>query len=312
MPHSIGHRIQSAAAWLAFRFFQLLPTAVGSVLGAGMAHCYALYGEARGQLWVKRLKRNMSAITGDSDPVRTTRRAYQQIRNSGRVTAEFPSIDANHVAGLLNTIGGHHVDALIQSGLKQPIMIVTAHMANWEIGGASLVLRGIPITSIYMPPRNETVHRLAVESRHRILAPAPGSRLIDVSSDGSKKLLRAARNGENLQIFIDEEKDGLVWCPALGRDLPDTGNRVLAALLALKFNYTILPVHVRRTHGFNFDLIIEQPLEITRTGNTQSDTKKLADDIAKRAESWVRANPEQWYWMPDLNLDRPFPPGSRR
>lgn len=304
---NISDRIQSVATWITFRSFQLLPTAVGSALGAGMAHTYALYAELRGQLWIKRLKRNIAAITGEDDLKKIARRAFQQIRNSGRVTAEFPSIDAEHVRRIIKIHGAHHVDGITGPDNTRPIMIVSAHMANWEIGGASLVFRGIPITSIYMPPRNPTVHRLAVESRHRILAGAPGSRLIDVSHDATKKLLRAARNGENLQLFVDEEKDGLVWCPPLGRTLPDKGNRMLAALLALKYDYTILPVRIRRTRGFGFEMIIEAPMQITRTGSSATDTKRLADEIAAMVELWVRAEPEQWYWMPDLNLDRPFP-----
>ncbi len=304
MKHStrIGDHIQSGAAWTTFRLFQILPLSVGSAIGAGLGHLYALHGHVRGQRWFKRLQHNLAVLTGDNDPRRTSKRAYQVVRNSGRVMAEFPSIDPKYHVHRLNMIGTEHLEKL-----DGPVIIVSAHMANWEIAGASLVLNGRPITALYYPPANETVHRLAIESRERLLQGTPGCKLLAATNDAIKSVLRCAWKRENLLIFVDEEKDGLIWSPPLGRKLPDKGNRTLAALLALKCDYHVLPVYVRRRSGAWFDVVIEAPMDIQKTDDPDGDIKRLADAIAERTEQWVRGNPEQWYWLPDLNLDRPFP-----
>jgi KDO2-lipid IV(A) lauroyltransferase len=299
---SFADYMQSAMALVSFRILQNLPISVGSAFGAFTGHLYAVYGDWRGQLWFKRLKRNLAFVTGEDDPRKIAKKSYQLVRNSGRVTAEFPAMDPAKHANRLNIIGGHFIDQL-----KGPIVIASCHIANWETSGASLVLRGIPITGIYIPPTNDTVHRLALEARHRLLAGAPGSRLIDASENAAKKFLRAAWQRENMQIFVDEEKDGLIWCPPLGRKLPDSGNRFMVAMLAVKCDYQILPVHVRRRKGVWFDLIIEEPLKIEKTGDEKADIQRIGDQIAEMAERWVKETPEQWYWMADLNLDKKFP-----
>lgn len=294
-------RLSDSAAVAAFRGLRCLPVGVVSSVGAVLGHLYALNASLRRHLWFKRTVENMAALAG-VDRKEAHRRVFQLLRNSGRVTAEFTVIDKCAHTGAIRILGLEHLAAV-----AKPVVIVSAHVANWEIAGAALVLSGKPITALYDPPASETIHRLARAARWRMLAPAPGCRLIAASHRAARDLLKAATQRENLLIYIDEQKDGNVWCPSLGRPLPMRGNRVLAARLAIKHDMEILPIYVRRIGGARFEVVVEPVLAIDRDADAASEAHRIADEIAATAERWVRADLAHWYWLPNLRRDRPLP-----
>ena len=291
-------RASSWATLAAYRFLRLLPVTWTSAIGAGLGHIYALNADWRGQLWFKRVVATVSALTGQSHK-EARRLAYRQLRNSGRVTAEFANID--RCAERVTFSGLEHVRRL-----DKPVLIVSIHTGNWEIAAAPLVLHGKALTALYDPPADATVHRLARETRLRMLSRAPGSRLIPASPRAGRELVRAARRGENILIYVDEYRDGLIWCPPLGRALPDRGNRILAARLARTHDMILLPVHVVRTDGLRFDIRVHAPIPVPQTSHPNRDAATAADGIAEFAERCVHAHLDQWYWLPEFRPDRDF------
>ena len=286
-----------------FRGLRCFPLSAVSAFGASLGHLFALQADLRGQLWFKRIQRNILALSPQTSPRDARASAYRLLRNSGRVTAEFSVVDRFAPAGRVRIVGGEHVDRR-----TRPVMLIGLHLGNWEIACLPLCLKGIPVTALYGPPADPTVHRLAVAARNRLLSGAEGSQLIAASPRAMRQLVRAAEQRQNLLIYVDEERAGLIWNPPLGRSLPYRGNRMMAARMALKYGYEILPTYVIRKSGAHFDVIVGAPLEFSATGDALCDSHRLADEISAHNELWVRDHLDQWYWLPELRLERKFPP----
>ncbi|MBU2533502.1 MAG: hypothetical protein KKB37_12230 [Alphaproteobacteria bacterium] len=291
----------SWAVLVAARVFERLPASVVSAIGAGLGHLYALQADVRGQLWINRVRRNVALLGREKDPRRVDRLVYAAMRNSGRVTAEMTVLEK-----LEKHIAMHGIERL--EALGKPVVLVFSHLGNWEFASLPFLATGQALVAIYAPPQNEAAHRIAVAARLASMRKrAPGSKLLPASPRAARELVRAAQAGENLLIAIDEERDGLVWNPPFGRKVPYAGNRMLVARIARKFDYAIVPVSVRRRRGIAFDLTVHPQIEVVQSGDVDADIRATADRISEFFEALIRDNIDQWYWLGELRMDRPFP-----
>ena len=69
------------------------------------------------------------------------------------------------------------------------------------------------------------------------------------------------------------------------------------AELALRNDCPIIPAHVVRTKGANFQIIVEEPLVIKKTGHKKTDIETIMRKVNARIEVWVREHPAQWLWL---------------
>jgi KDO2-lipid IV(A) lauroyltransferase len=189
--------------------------------------------------------------------------------------------------------------------LSRPPILITGHMGNFELAASCCVYQGRPVSTISDLSLNPIQRSIAVAVRSRCFARAPGSYMIEAGPATMRHVLQAMARGQILVFYCDEYKDNLVWGPSLGRDVPLRGNRVLAAKLAHKFQAPIVPVSIRREGGCNLVSVTEPP--IYRPESDRASIEEIANRIDQRLESWVRTNYDQWYWAPQLALERPFP-----
>jgi len=279
-----------------------LPVPAASGIGAGLGHLYVLQGDLRGQLWIKRARRNVRQIIGKTDERTVNRIVYDAVRNAGRHNAEIPVLTEStrrrtRYRGLENL-----------KSIDGPTILLFPHLSNWELASLPFLDTGRALTAIYTPPESEVVHRAIVDARLcNMQVRAPGSKLIPATATAARDLVRAAKAGENLLIAIDEERDGLIWAPAFGRLLPPAGNRFIAARLARRFGHRLVPVSVRRQPDVTFDVTVHEPIEVPQTNDASADIETAADRIAEFFETLIRDNLDQWYWLAELRLDRPFP-----
>jgi len=62
--------------------------------------------------------------------------------------------------------GREHIDDALKSG--RGVIIVTAHLDNWELGGVSMALLGYPFVAVALPHRHPKVNALFNRQRERI------------------------------------------------------------------------------------------------------------------------------------------------
>ena len=73
----------------------------------------------------------------------------------------------------------------------------------------------------------------------------------------------------------------------------------IPAQIALKYNCKLVPIYIERKNGINFEMVIHEPYEITKTGVHEDDLKNNSLTINKKIEKMIIKNPTQWIWTHD-------------
>ena len=290
-----GPIVERATALL----LQLLPLTWAVRLGGLLGERHARAAMAADRAWVRRLRRNLARWRA-GEPASLDRQVLTFSRHVGQVYAEIPRLPELCVAGRVELVGREHLVAA-----AGPLILAGCHCANWELIGQAVALLAAPTCALYLPLASPVRDRLARRSRRRW---TPLLSLIPASPQAMRRIVREVSRGHHLVLFVDEEKDGHVWAPAFGRQLPDTGNRWFAARLAVQHGMAIVPVFVERLGLARYRLVIEPALR-PRPGEGVRD---LAAALDARVEAWLQPRLDQWLWLPYFEPDRPLPTPGRR
>ncbi|MCL2009195.1 MAG: lysophospholipid acyltransferase family protein [Synergistaceae bacterium] len=218
--------------------------------------------------------------------------------NVGKSAAEFARLErlAPRLASLALIEGKEHMDKAVARG--KGVLIMTAHMGNWEIGGARMVAEGYAITPIFTPQRNVGGANDLVSD---LRASAAGMEMIPSEGFGMREIFRALRKGKLLVFLqdLDARKKG-VAVPFLG--LPASTAAGIVKMYR-KFGAPIVPVlclrnpdgltHTIRVHEILSDLTDEDG---NLFGFDMEKSLKMCNNILA---GWVTEYPEQWMWLLD-------------
>ena len=297
---SLQHRLE----FLLARLLQQLPVTWTSQIGAWLGARKARDGLRKKRLWVARLQRNFERFEGITDPAERERRIIRHMADVGRVYAEFMVQQKMVRSGRVEIVNVELIESLLQTG--QNVIIAGCHLANWEIMAHLGQRFRSAFADIYVPPENPVMRFLAEEARSQWLQEAE---FVEASTMTMRHITRAIEQKKHLCLFMDEERDGYVHAPSLGRSIPYAGNRWLGARLAARYGLAILPVHVQRVGTARYQIIVD-PL-ITAPQDLQSDARAryLADRLDDKLNQWIRPQLDQWYWLRFFDYDAPPPQG---
>lgn len=294
----------------AIKLMGLLPLSWVSAIGAYLGERHVRKGIKAERLWSRRMRHNLQILSPDLDTAQQEQAMLAYGRQAGRIYTEFTVHKKIVDQGKLHVIGEEHL-----KDLNKPIIYVSAHMANWElvIYVASKAYVGEALYGLYEPRESKVRMQIAQESRHAWtqLKDTDVGRLkpmqISTESNAMLAMTRALKNGDNLLLLVDEERDGDVRSPQLNRNLPPRGNRWLVSRLAVKYDVHIVPIHVERVGNTNFNIVIDPPLELPDSQTTALQKQHyLAERIDQAVEKWVRKCPEHWYWLPNLDMGEAY------
>jgi KDO2-lipid IV(A) lauroyltransferase len=170
------------------------------------------------------------------------------------------------------------------------VVWVTGHIGNWELM-AGRIAQKYPVSVIAAPIEPEQVNDMIVGLRaalgvRTILRTRPGA---------SKELIRAFRENRILGILIDQDTDvESAFVDFMGKP---AWTPTAAASMAIKFNAPVLFGHIKRGADDRHTVMIEGPLDIKITGDTEKDIITNTAMLTKKIEDCVRRAPEQWVWM---------------
>jgi lauroyl/myristoyl acyltransferase len=281
------------------RLFRLIPMTWASWIAGEMGARRGRAAIKADRLWVQRLRANLTRFCGVKDPAELDRRVIAFTRRLGRSYAEYAFLQRLFASGRVEMLGGENLDAA-----GKPFILVGCHIGNWElIGGLAQKWGGSAV--LYLPLASRVREDLARDVREAWpdieLIPASPDAMLGI--DAVMRLDRALAQGKNLAIFIDEERQGYVWAPSLGRNLPYAGNRWLAARLAARHSAPLVPAFVETLGLGKHRIVIQPKLEapVELTGEALS--RHFADQLDARLEAWIRPRIETWYWLPYFDPD---------
>jgi KDO2-lipid IV(A) lauroyltransferase len=180
--------------------------------------------------------------------------------------------------------GAEHVEAAAAQG--RGILLLTAHLGNWELLAASHALEKWPLSVMIRPLDSALLDPLIERFRLR-----SGVELI-AKRHGLRDALDALRRGRMVGILLDQNasrREG-VFVPFFG--IPASTSRGMA-VIALRSGAPVLPVFIRRLPGGRHVVQLEPPVPAPSDGDAVAYTAAFNRAI----EAAIRQAPEQWFWL---------------
>jgi KDO2-lipid IV(A) lauroyltransferase len=218
---------------------------------------------------------------------RIARAAYANLGRTSVETAILPSYSSADIVALFEEVNGWDVvEALASRG--KGLIVVTGHLGNWELGGAYVAARGLPIDAVARHMANPLFDRYLTATRQRI-----GMSVVH-DEEAVRRVPRALRAGRAVAFLVDQGAVGLAstWVPFFGRYAKTPRG---PAVFALRLGAPIVfGVALRRPSG-RFQLNFEH-VEARDTGDREADVDRIVADYTAVLERWVRRAPEQYFW----------------
>jgi KDO2-lipid IV(A) lauroyltransferase len=170
---------------------------------------------------------------------------------------------------------------------NRPVIFISAHHGNWEIGAASLAALITPITSIYKGLDNDAFNPYLLEARSR-------HRLNLIEKNGAiKHLARALKNNQCVSLLIDQSSNAKSGIKANFFNHP-TYHTSAAAQLSRKYDAPIIGLYIYTDDEENYVIRFEEPVEVEGEDEQSilDATQRQVDDL----EKVIRAHPKFWFW----------------
>ncbi|HKV32351.1 MAG TPA: lysophospholipid acyltransferase family protein [Candidatus Dormibacteraeota bacterium] len=239
------------------------------------------------------------------DPLvkRTARHAFG---NYFKMFADFMLMDTlkpDQIRRMVRPKGIERIDAALAQG--KGVVVVTAHVSNWDILAAASAVYGYPISAVTNDLPSGGLNELVIASRERI-----GMKMIGLGPGSLRQIIKALGRNELVALASDlYSGDRGVRVPFFNRPAMFPSG---PAALALKTGAPILPVWCRRQPDNLYIAEVEAPIEVSRSGNTQRDIQVTTERIVQFFERIIRREPDQWLvFLPVWRLEQaPQSPGS--
>jgi Kdo2-lipid IVA lauroyltransferase/acyltransferase len=243
--------------------------------------------------YLRALHANLSQILGRPRDSPEVRKAAEDLLDA-HFTAwidflHFATRPPEEAARLVESVIGYSriVDGRAQGN---GVLLLTAHLGNWEVGGLMLAEMKQPIHVVLVPDIFPAVE----QSRRALHARAGITEIrVDQSFAPTLTVLRALK--ENAIVAMQGDRDfnntGIA-VPFFGKEAYFPRGPLL---MAMSTSATVLPAFIVRVPDGRYRAIVEEPLEIVREGSRE---EALAENLRRYVailERYVSANPEQWY-----------------
>jgi KDO2-lipid IV(A) lauroyltransferase len=256
------------------------------------------FGERLGALGYRPLgirkrvvERQIAAAFPDLGPeavVRLARESYQHLGRTFIETALLDKLGRDGLQELVETVEGwEEVEDVMAKG-KGAVM-VTGHIGNWELAGAYVAARGIPLDAIVRGMANPLFDAYINHTREEI-----GMTIVH-DSEAVKRTPRSLRAGRAVAFVADQGVMGLAstFVPFFGRPAKTPRG---AAVFALRFEVPVIFVVALRKPNGRYRIIVER-IEARRTGDMDRDVDAIVTTFTEHLEKWVRAAPAQYFWQ---------------
>jgi Kdo2-lipid IVA lauroyltransferase/acyltransferase len=262
----LGERLMSR---LAAGLGRLAYRPLGIRAGVVEAHLRQAFPD-RDDAWVRHTARESYAHLGREglSLLRLSRLGRAQILAATRIRPDLEALSAAASAGT-------------------GAVLATGHLGNWEVAGAALAARGLPLDAVAQRQANPYFDRLINRARARL-----GIRVIP-RGGATGKALAALREGRLVALVADQDaRKAGVFVPFLGR--PASTHRG-AAVLALRSGAPLfMGVMTRQPDGVYEARI--QRIPVPTEGDFEERVRAVTAAFTGALEREVRAYPDQYFW----------------
>ncbi|HYP88322.1 MAG TPA: lysophospholipid acyltransferase family protein [Polyangiaceae bacterium] len=257
-------------------FLRLAPGPIGAAFGAALP-------EVR-----RRVIRNLRRIHGRRTPLREHLDALETLSNYAACFAEAIASGREDVKPRLTVHGEPRLQAALARG---GVVIVTAHIGPWELTAQQLGRTlSAEVMIVMQREPNEAAGKLQDEHRS-----ARGLNVLHVGDnpfDALPLIAHLKRGGvAALQLDRVPPNGRILGAPLFGKPFhAPEGPFRLASLSGA----SVVPVFARRLDFFDYELQIDEPIELSRRPSP-AELERAAARALRSMESWLSRYPTQWF-----------------
>jgi len=208
-------------------------------------------------------------------------------RNFARYLVDFfraEKIDQDFVRNKVTVKDKQYVDLALKN--KKGVIILSAHLGNWELGGMIVSLLGYDFWAVAMPHKDSKVNTFFNFQRER-----NGVKVIALGH-AVRKCLSVLKENKLLALVGDRDFS------QKGKIVDFFGKPTVfpkgPAEFSRKTGAVIVPVFMLRNHDQTFTLKFEKPLEHICTEDKEKDLLRIIDQYKVIFEDYIRHYPDQW------------------
>lgn len=214
--------------------------------------------------------------------------SWAHLGREGAAMLRMAALGPEDIVARTDVVGVEGFRSALAEG--RGIVLVTGHLGSWEIGGAALSARGIPVVAVAKPMANRRFDAALVETRERL-----GMEVVDTGA-APRRVLRALAEGRVVGLVGDQNagREGL-FVPFFGH--PASTHRG-PALFALRSGAPVFLGVCVRVPGreARYRVTLERVAE-PASGDLEADLRRLTAAHTALLEAAVRCDPEQYFWQ---------------
>lgn len=212
----------------------------------------------------------------------------QMSRNFAKYLVDFfrfAKLNKEYVAKHIKIENSHYFDQALKYG--KGVIVLTAHLGNWELGGVVMTLSGYPLWAVALEHRYKKVDNFFNFQRE-----SKGLHVIPLKR-AVRQCLDVLRDNKMVALVGDRDFTGKgVPVKFFGKTafIPDG-----PAAFSLRTGASIVPGFMLRNPDDTFTLKIEEPLKFNGSKDKKADLMKLIMQYNAIMEKYIRQYPDQWY-----------------
>lgn len=198
----------------------------------------------------------------------------------------FARLDSNNIDRFVKVKGIEHIQAAFNRG--KGVIGLTAHIGNWELGGAVVSLLGFRVNAVALSHENTKINRLFTNQRV-----SKGVNVIPVGA-GAGRYLNVLRQNQMIALVGDRMTSDA------GIEVDFFNKPTLVpkgpAVLSLRTGALVVPSFVIRNPDDTFDMIFEEPIDPNDFLNNNScGIKEMTKKMVSVLEGYISKYPSQWF-----------------
>lgn len=194
---------------------------------------------------------------------------------------KFSSMTRSEVKRLVSI---EHLDYLEQAGrMDRGVILITAHLGNWELGGAIMTALGYRLNVVFLPQRLDRINRLFDKQRKE-----RGLHLIPIGH-AARGVLLALKRKQCVVMLADRDFTSNHHSSVFfGQQVRLSSG---PARIAIRMKAPVVPAFVLRQKDDTFLLRFYPPIIV----DDSTTVEDLEAKVGKVMEAEIAQNPSQWF-----------------
>lgn len=235
------------------------------------------------------VRKNIAMVLGKSPSDKITRKISRAVfKNFAKYLVDFfrfSRIDNDYIKKYIKVDGIDNLNEALAKG--KGVVILSAHIGNWELGATVLSLTGFPTAAVVLSHKHKKINDFFLDQR-RMCKVEP----IEIGIS-LKSCYRVLKSNGILALLGDRDftRNGIM--------LDFFGRRTLIPKGPSVFSYrigsAIVPTFMIREPDDTFRLVFEKPIYPDTSMEEGNALKSLTEMCTIAIESYIRRYPDQWY-----------------